>query len=194
VSRSAPNFSLLTFRLSRSTNLNAPPRFEPAAKASHDLGGECHFCQAVDRTLARNHRGQSGLFHLSGGSRALSEIPVEQFKRAVASSSLMATPSSPPKPCIARCDVDLRGNGWRGATIMSLGSQEFRRPLTNSSRGIVVSDQPLLDSSGAKMCGRRLIFGRGAGFSACLASSISSHSFRFGSKSMGLLAATECRQ
>src|SRR6266567_3900732 len=38
------------------------------------------------------------------------------------------------------------------------------------------------------MCGRRLIFGRGAGFSARLASSISSHSFRFGSKSMGFLA------
>src|SRR2546423_1633171 len=39
------------------------------------------------------------------------------------------------------------------------------------------------------MCGRRLIFGRGAGFSAWWASSISSHSFRFGSKSTGFVAA-----
>ena len=61
------------------------------------------------------------------------------------SSSRMAKPSLPPKPCIARCDIDLRGNGWRGATITFLVSPAFPRPLTNSSRGIAVSDRPLLD-------------------------------------------------
>src|SRR4029453_805105 len=110
------------------------------------------------------------------------------------SSSQMVKRSLLPKPCIARCDIDLRGNGWRGATIMSLVSHGFPRLLTSSSRSIAVSDQPLLDCFGARTCGRRLFFGRGAGFSVCLVSSISSHSSRFGSKSMGLLAAMASRR
>src|SRR4029453_14826443 len=69
------------------------------------------------------------------------------------SSSRIARPSLPPKPCIARCDIDPRGNGWLGATITLLGSQEFPGPVTNSSRGIVMSDQLLLDCCGATTCG-----------------------------------------
>src|SRR4030095_8634107 len=66
-----PTFSLLTSHFSRSTNLNAPPRFEPTAKTSHDLGWRVSFLQTMDRTLARNHGWQSGLCHLSGDSRAV---------------------------------------------------------------------------------------------------------------------------
>src|SRR5438874_2203772 len=87
------------------------------------------------------------------------------------SSIQTAEPSLPPKQCIARRDIDLRGNGWPGATTTCLVLQGFPSLLTNSSHGVAVSDQPLLDCFGAKMCGRRLIFGRDAGFCACLASS-----------------------
>src|SRR5689334_10054264 len=73
------------------------------------------------------------------------------------SSNQMAKPALLQKPCIARCDIDLRGNRWLGATITCLASQQFPRLLTNSSPTIEVSDQQLLDCSGVKMCGRRLI-------------------------------------
>src|SRR6266576_6284790 len=109
-------------------------------------------------------------------------------------SSRMAKPSLPPKRYIGRWDIDPRGNGWCGATITFLVSLRSPRPLTNSSRGIAVSDRPLLDCCGAKTCDRRPIFGRAAGFSACLDSSISSHSCRFGCKWMDFLGVTECRR
>src|SRR5205809_4481106 len=35
------------------------PRFKSAVKAAHDLGRRVSFLQALDRTLARNHRGRS---------------------------------------------------------------------------------------------------------------------------------------
>src|SRR6266480_697825 len=38
------------------------------------------------------------------------------------SSSRMAKPSLPPKPCIARCVIDPRGNGWRAAPDLFLGA------------------------------------------------------------------------
>src|SRR6266545_89542 len=84
------------------------------------------------------------------------------------SSSRMAKPSLPLKPCIARCDIVLRANGWHGVTITSLVSQGFLRPLTNSSRGIAASGQLSLDSCGAKMCGRRPTFGGGVVLSLVL--------------------------
>src|SRR5207245_10532127 len=80
------------------------------------------------------------------------------------SSNRMAKPALPRKPCIARCDIDLRGDGWRGATVTCLASQQFPRLLTNSSPTIEVSDQHLLDWFGVKVCCRRLILGLGAGF------------------------------
>src|SRR5438045_3139970 len=106
----------------------------------------------------------------------------------------MARPALPRKPCIARYGIDLREIGWPGATITCLASHKFPRLLINLSLTIAAADQRSPDCSGAKMCGRRAIFGRGAGFSARLAWSISSHLFRFGSRLMGLLAAMECRR
>src|ERR1044071_8308029 len=116
------------------------------------------------------------------------------FNEPLHLSSQMAKRSLPPKPCIGRWDIDPRGNGWCGATFTFLVSLLSPRPLTNSSRAAAVSDRPLLGCCGAKTCDRRLIFGRAAGFSGCLDSSIWSHSCRFGCKWTDLLGVTECRR
>src|SRR5438034_338683 len=47
-----------------------------------------------------------------------SSVPLHSWNR-------MAKLSLPRKPCIARCDIDLRGNGWRGATITCLAWQQW---------------------------------------------------------------------
>src|SRR6266480_6062138 len=41
------------------THEDSSPRYKSAVKAAHDLGRRMSFLQALDRTLARNHRGRS---------------------------------------------------------------------------------------------------------------------------------------
>ena len=60
-------------------------------------------------------------------------------------------------------DIGVRENGWRGATIMSLGSRLFLKPATASSLATENLRRRLPDCSGAKTCGGPPIFGRGAG-------------------------------
>src|SRR6266542_117292 len=70
----------------------------------------------------------------------------------------------PRKPSTARWDIDLREDGWRGATITFRDSQRFPKPLTSSSHVIADSARPLLDCYGEKTYGRQPTFGRGVGF------------------------------
>src|ERR1043166_2162028 len=42
----------------------------------------------------------------------------------------------PRKPSIARCDIDLREDGWHGATITSRDSRRFLKSVTSSPLGI----------------------------------------------------------
>src|SRR6266436_1682145 len=72
----------------------------------------------------------------------------------------------PRKLSIARWDIDLREDGWRGATITSPDSRPFLKSLTSSSLIIADSARLLLDCCGEKTYGRQLIFGPNAGFFA----------------------------
>ncbi|PYL69180.1 MAG: membrane protein [Verrucomicrobia bacterium] len=56
----------------------------------------------------------------------------------------------PRKPSTARWDIDLREDGWRGATITFRDSPRFPKPLTSASLVIAGSARPLLDCYGEK--------------------------------------------
>ena len=59
------------------------------------------------------------------------------------SSSQTAKHFLPRKPSIARCDIDLREDGWRGVTTTFPDSRRFQKSLTSSSLVIAGSARPL---------------------------------------------------
>src|SRR5438270_10283059 len=88
------------------------------------------------------------------------------------SSNRTAKLSLPRKPSIAHCDIDLREDGWHGATITFRDSRPFPKSLTRSSLVIAGSAPLLLACSGEKTCGRQRTSGLDAGFFARLDSLI----------------------
>src|SRR5881392_4113107 len=128
--------------------------------------GECDFCRLWIERWREITAGKVEYATYQQAAHQFPEIPVEQFKRAMALIEPGGETFLPRKPSIARCDIDLREDGWRGATITFRDSRSFPKSLTNSSLVTAGSAQLLLDCYGEKTYGRQLTFGRGAGFCA----------------------------
>ena len=134
--------------------------------------GECHFCKRWIERWREITAGKVDYATYQEAAERFPEIPVEQFQRAVAF-------IEPNGEAFFAAEAVYRSLGYRSSRKWLAWSYDHvpgfaasPRPPTNSSPDIAVSDRPLLDCYGATTCVRRLIFGRVAGFSACLDSFI----------------------
>src|SRR6266480_2404692 len=108
--------------------------------------GECLFCKMWIERWREMTAGKVDYATYQQAASQFPEIPLDQFKHAMAF-------------------IEPDGKTFFAAEAV-YRSLRFQKALTSSSHAIAASAQALLGYSGEKMCGRRLTFGRGAGFCA----------------------------
>ncbi len=135
--------------------------------------GDCDFCRLWIERWRETTAGKVDYTTYQEAGDHFPEIPPEEFNRSLVLIQPDGTSRLRGGSGVSLVgDIGVRENGWRGATIMSPGSQLFLKPATASSLATENLRQRLPDCSGAKTCGGPPIFGRGAGFCAHSASSI----------------------